>query len=208
MGERDTAAWVLRYARRVAGPWCGPHARAMRLGTSSSWAVIASGVALFVASCDRGPPLQRSCEGRYVDTCDPYEYADAISATFGPTELSPGDPRQAASVHVELGTCGASTPFPPTVQIAAVLGGPGGTLPFDASGADAGGTGDDTRVYQLVSVRAAETTSTSIDVTIDNPLDGRIPANTDLTLRFTPVIGDCEGTPVSIPYRTGARPSL
>ncbi len=178
----------------------------MRLFASSS-AVIATGLALFAASCERSPPLQRSCEGRPVDTCDPYEFAEAVSATFGPTELSPGDPRQSATVRVEIRTCGADTPAAPAVQIAAVIEGPGGTLPFDANGQDAGGTGDDTRIYQLVSVRGTDATTTTIDATIDNPFDGRVPTNSDISLRFTPVIGGCEGGAITIPYRTGARPS-
>ncbi len=164
-------------------------------------------VLLALASCSPGPPLQRSCEGRWVDTCDPYEYAEVAAVTFEPTALSPGDPRQTATVHVELRTCGARTPSTPAVQIAAVVPGAGGTLPFDAQGFDAGGTGDDTRVYQLTDVRASEAGATSIDATISNPFDGRVPATSDITLRFTPVIGGCEGGALSIPYRTGNRPS-
>ncbi len=166
-----------------------------------------SSIVLCLTSCSPGPPLERSCAGRYVDTCDPYEYAEVASATFGPTELSPGDPRMGAMVHVELRTCGATTPQPPEVQIAAVIRGAGGVLPFDASGSDAGGSGDDTRIYQLTSVRASSATATTIDATIDNPFDGRIPANSDITLRLTPVIGLCEGGAITIPYRTGSRPS-
>lgn len=179
----------------------------MKPFASTSRAALATGLALFAASCGRGPPLQRSCEGRPVDLCDPYEYAEAVSATFEPSAISPGDPRDTATVHVELRTCGATTPTAPSVQISAVVGGAGGTLPFDAFGQDAGSTGDDTRIYQLVAVPADEATSTIIDATIDNPFDSRIPTNSDISLRFTPVIGGCEGTPVTIPYRTGSRPS-
>jgi hypothetical protein len=162
---------------------------------------------LALASCSPGPPLQRSCEGRWVDACDPYEYAEIAAVTFEPTALSPGDPRQAAMVHVELRTCGARTPSAPAVQIAAVVAGRGGTLPFDAQGLDAGGTGDDTRVYQLTDVRASEPSATSIDATIANPFDGRVPTSSDISLRFTPIIGRCEGGALTIPYRTGNRPS-
>lgn len=177
--------------------------------TSRSWSspLIATALALVAASCGRGAPLQRSCEGRPVDTCDPYEYAEVVSATFGPTELSPGDPRESAMVRVELRTCGATTPSTPSVQIAAVIEGAGGILPFDADGQDAGSSGDDTRIYQLVSVPGTEATTTVIETTIDNPFDGRVPTNSDISLRFTPVIGGCEGGAFSIPYRTGTRPS-
>lgn len=164
-------------------------------------------ILLALGSCSPGPPLQRSCEGRWVDTCDPYEYAEVAAVTFEPTQLSPGDPRQTAMVHVELRTCGANTPSAPAVQLAAVVAGGGGTLPFDAQGFDAGGTGDDTRVYQLTDVRASESGATIVDATIANPFDGRIPANSDITLRFTPIIGGCEGGALTIPYRTGSRPS-
>lgn len=161
-------------------------------------AALASGVALFACSCGRGPPLQRSCEGRPVDTCDPYEYAEVAAATFGPSGLSPGDPRTSAMVHVELRTCGGSTPAAPAVQIAALVSG------ASSPGLDAGDDG--TRLYQLTAVTAADATSTAIDATIDNPFDTIIPANTDILLRFTPVIGGCEGGALTIPYRTGARP--
>jgi hypothetical protein len=170
-------------------------------------ACVVGGACVASASCSLGPPLERSCAGRYVDTCDPYEYAEVAAATFDPSGLSPGDPRMGATVHVELRTCGATTPATPSVQIAAVITGAGGVLPFDAQGADAGGTGDDTRIYQLTSVSASDPQSTTIDTTIDNPFDGRIPANTDITLRLTPVIGGCEGGAITLPYRTGARPS-
>ncbi|MFN7701786.1 MAG: hypothetical protein ACK6CU_07355 [Deltaproteobacteria bacterium] len=159
-----------------------------------------------LASCSPGPPLQRSCEGRAVDTCDPYEYAEVAAVSFEPMELSPGDPRQSARVRIELRTCGARTPSAPAVQIAAVVAGAGGVLPFDAAGADAGG-GDDTRLYQLAEVRASDAGATTIEATLPNPFDARVPARTDIRLRFTPVLGGCEGGALSIPYRTGNRPS-
>jgi len=139
--------------------------------------------------------------------CDPYEWSEVASVTFEPTRLSPADPRQSATVHVELRSCGASTPVPVDVQIAAVVSGTGGSFPLDASGRDVGPPGDDTRVYQLASVRAGAVDSVVIDATIANPFDARVPTDTDLTLRFTPNVRGCEGTPLSIPYRTGPRPS-
>jgi len=156
--------------------------------------------------CGRAPNLERSCRGEFVVACSPYEWSEVAVATFEPTELSPGDPRQSATVHLELRSCGASTPAPVEVQIAAVVSGAGGAFPLDASGQDAGPPGDGTRVYQLTSVRAGAPADTVIDATIANPFDGRIPVDTDLILRFTPNVRGCEGTALSIPYRTGERP--
>ncbi len=171
-------------------------------------AVLGTLVCLGLASagCDR-PPLERSCGGEVVLACDPYEYAEIVSATLEPTRISPGDPRGFATVRVELRTCGDRVPVAPEVQLAALVSGAGGSFPLDASGRDVGPPGDGTRLYQLASVRAGATTDTVIERTIDNPFDSRIPIDSDITLRFAPVIGGCEGEALEIPYRTGPRPS-
>lgn len=182
----------------------------MRQRLAPHAALLTTGVALALASCGRGPPLERSCEGRLVDTCDPYTYAEVAEASFDPGGLSPGDPRETARVRFTLRTCGANTPSAPSVQIAAVIDGAGGSAPFDAQGVDGGfsGSGDDTRIYQLTSVRASSADATTIEATIENPFDGRVPTSRDIALRFTPVIAGCEGGALTVPYRTGGRPGL
>lgn len=179
----------------------------MSARTAASALLASSFLTCLGGGCSRAPNLERSCRGEYVIACEPYEWSEVASATFEPTRLSPGDPRESATVHVELRGCGASMPAPTEVQIAAVVSEGGGIFPLDALGQDVGPPGDGTRVYQLTSVRAGAVADAVIDVTIDNPFDGRIPAETDLILRFTPVVSGCEGAALTVPYRTGPRPT-
>jgi isoaspartyl peptidase/L-asparaginase-like protein (Ntn-hydrolase superfamily) len=94
------------------------------------------------------------------------------------------------------------------VQIAAIVSAGGSSFPLDAAGRDTGPPADGTRVYQLGAVSATATTDTMIEETLENPFDARIPYNADIQLRFAPVIGGCEGDSLTIPYRTGPRPTL
>lgn len=162
--------------------------------------------ALLGSSCDRSL-FEASCGGEAVLACRPYTYAQVVSASLEPARVSPGDPRIFPTVRVELRTCGDRVPSPPTVQISALVSGAGGTFPLDAAGHDVGPPGDDTRVYQLATVRADAPTDTLLEESIDNPFDGRIPVESDIQLRFAPVIDGCEGDAITIPYRTGPRPT-
>jgi hypothetical protein len=162
---------------------------------------------LGAASCTTPPNFEASCAGEAVLACRPFEYAQVVSASLEPSRISPGDPRQFATVRVTLRTCGDRVPSVPRVQIAALVAGGGGAFPLDAAGRDVGPPGDDTRLYQIGAVTATATTDTTIEQTIENPFDARIPFDSDIQLRFAPVIGGCEGDAISLPYRTGPRPT-
>lgn len=142
-----------------------------------------------------------------MDVCEPYTWAAVTSASLEPTRLAPGDPRVEARVRAELRTCGEFTPAIPEVQIVAISGARDESSPFDASARDAGGSSGGIRVFQLGSVRAHAASDATIDVTIPNPFDGRVPENTELTLRFTPLVAGCEGDAFTVAYRTGSRAS-
>lgn len=146
---------------------------------------------VLLAGCDAGTSFTRSCGGEPVLECDPYEWAVVEEASFEPAEVTIGDPRIRPHVRVTLSTCGERTPVAPTVQIQALLGRTDGGAP--------------TRIVELATVSASSPTSTGIDVMIDNPFTvaGGLPPDTNVTLRFVPVVGGCDGDALEIPYRTG-----
>lgn len=148
-------------------------------------------VVLLLLGCDAGTSFTRSCGGEPVLECDPYEWAVVEEASFEPSAVPIGDPRVRPQVRVTLSTCGERTPAPPMVQIQALLG-----------RTDAGAP---TRIVDLTTVSAPSPTSTRIDVTVDNPFTvaGGLPPDTNVTLRFVPVVGGCDGDALEIPYRTG-----
>lgn len=150
-----------------------------------SLAVLAS----LLFACDPGTNAARSCGGAYVLECRPYEWTSVESASF--TEEVPlGDPRVRPRVQVTLSTCGATTPATPEVQILAIIG-------LDDAG-------NPTRVLPITTVRADSATSTTIDLTIDNPFPlSSVPPDEDILLRFVPVVAGCDGEALEIPYRTG-----
>ena len=134
------------------------------------------------------PPAVRSCRGEAVLECDGYEWAIATAATFSPSMVPITDPRVRPTVTVDLATCGEGTPSAPTVQIAAIFG--------------ANDAGEPGRVVSLGTPRAASASATGREATIDNPLTPPLPPDTDVILRFTPVVAGCDGEPIEIPYRT------
>lgn len=142
---------------------------------------------LALTGCGPSTDLARSCGGERVLECDPYEWSVVLEGTF--TQNVPiGDPTIRVDVTVDLESCGATTPAPIAVHIQALVG-----------------SGDDLRVADVATVRADSTSDTRIETTIGNPftLGGSIPAERDITLRFIPVIGGCEGSAFELPYRTG-----
>jgi hypothetical protein len=147
-------------------------------------------VALALTACDPGTNAGRSCAGERVLECDPYEWSVVSAASFTP-EVPIGDPTVMPRVQVTLETCGGSTPSTPEVLVEALLGQPDGGAPA--------------RVVSVTTVRAASADATTIDVTIENPfsLGGSVPPEEDITLRFIPVVGGCDGEALTIPYRTG-----
>ena len=162
------------------------------VATLTRAAATAAAIALALG-CSAPPPLDppavRSCRGEALLECDAYEWAIATAATLEPSEVPITDPRVRPTVTVDLETCGAITPTAPEVHISAVFGSD------DAGGPD--------RVVLLATVRAASADATHIEMTIDNPFTLSVPRNADVMLRFTPVVGGCDGEPIEIPYRTG-----
>jgi hypothetical protein len=143
-----------------------------------------------LSACDPGTNAVRSCGGARVLECDPYAWSSVTAASFTP-EVPVGDPRVRPQIQVTLETCGATTPAAPEVQIQAIVG-------LDDAG-------NPSRIVQITTVRAASATSTSVDVTIDNPftLGSGLPPDEDILLRFVPVVAGCDGDALEIPYRTG-----
>ncbi len=163
-------------------------------------------LALALASCGteaEGPALERSCRGERVLECDPHEYTAIRSASLTPERLRPLDPAGRATVRVELEAC-EMRPGSAEVQILALF-------PRDpmASG-DAGAEG--VRVVDLgiaVSDDGTNGDATANDGVIEqllgNPFGREIPGDSDITLRFVPVLGGCQGDPIEVPYHTGTR---
>jgi hypothetical protein len=146
---------------------------------------------LLLLGCEPGSNAVLSCAGEAVLECDPYEWAVLEEASLEPSAIPIGDPRVRARVRVRASTCGERTPLPLTVQVQALLGRTDGGPPSS--------------VLELVSVEAPSVGTGTIDVMIDNPftLAGGVPPDTNLSLRFVPVIGGCDGDALEVPYRTG-----
>ncbi len=150
-----------------------------------------------LTACSPSPPaprFTRSCRGEYVDACRPYTYARVTSATLTPSRIRVDDPTMRAQVHVEFERCGMA-PLPLTVQIAAFVPG---------AFAEPDGGSSDGRVFPLTTIGPAASGATSIDVMIDNPFFANaVPADSNITLQFAPIIDDCEGDLFSLDYHTG-----
>jgi len=123
------------------------------------------------------------------------------SASLEPNELPVADFSLTARIRVEVGRC-PMAPAPHAVELVAVV--PDET-PTD------GGTGLPVRITPLLTLRDGEDGDPVegdgiIDVEVANPLIATLPAETDITLRFTPrstAVGGCTGESLEIPYRTG-----
>ena len=158
------------------------------------------------------PPLERSCRGRVVPNCLPFEYSIANEAALEPNGLEVGNPLQEARIRVVLQSCGTDAPTPHRVAVLARAQNQAG-FP-DASTSSA--------VFSLIEVRDDGSTYGDsaekdglIDVTTPNPFaDTEVPAERDIVLRFEPRAppdcssgtcrgGTCRGQPIEIPYRTG-----
>lgn len=144
--------------------------------------------------------MTRSCRGEYVDECRPFTYASISAASLSPERITLRDPSMMAHVHVDFTECGmVLTDRPLTVQISAFVGGTG-----DASIPEPGdGGGSSARVIPLTTVGPPAAGATSIDVMIANPFFANVPADTNITLQFVPVVDGCAGTLFSTTYRTG-----
>lgn len=150
----------------------------------------------------RRTPFERSCAGQYIDGCMPYEYARVLTASFTPERLRPSDSLLPATLHATFQTCGVQTPAPPALQISAVVG--SGSIPVDAR-RDGGSFMSGQRIIQLGTYFNTSSNPLVFDAVVDNPFDATtIPGNTDLVLRFRPLINACEGEGIEMNYRTGA----
>lgn len=153
---------------------------------------------LVLAGCSSvDPPMTRSCRGEYVNECRPYTYARITAATLTPSRITLADPTMSAMVHVELTRCDMA-PLPLYVQLSAFVGATG-----DARIPEPDGGGSSARVIPLTMIGPVDAGATSMDVTIPNPFFTNVPADSDITLQFEPVIDDCGGEVLSIPYHTG-----
>jgi hypothetical protein len=152
--------------------------------------------AIVLASCSSSsndPPMTRSCRGEYVNECRPYTYARITAATLTPDRITLSDPSMRATVHVEFTRCDMA-PLPLFVQIDA--------YDDSAIGEPDGGTSMG-RVIPLTMIGPVPDGATTYDVTIDNPFFANVPVNSMITLQFSPIIDDCQGEMVAVPYHTG-----
>lgn len=181
----------------------------MRLG----WLAMAVALASLVAACgDDAPLLERSCRGKAVPNCLPYEYSVVEDAVLEPSRVEVDHPDMDVHVRVELANCGEDTPRGHIVAITA-------RAETESDLAD-GGTG--TRVFEVLTVRDDGTTFGDdvakdgvIDVTVENPFIGpEVLADKQLLLRFEPrtppecsegVCISCRGEAFEVEYHTGPR---
>lgn len=170
-------------------------------------------VGLALVGCGgEGEPLDRSCRGKAVPNCLPFEFSIVEEATLEPEGLEIGNFDAVARLRIRLLGCGEDTPMPHQVDISAIAQ---STDPFSDAGTS------ESR-FSLITVRDnGETFGDAvardglIDVEIPNPFAGpSVPANTDLLLRFVPSTGSrcsgaictsCTGVPFELMYRTGDR---
>ncbi len=164
-------------------------------------AIVLAPLALSVAcTTPVDPPMTRSCRGEYVEACRPYTYAVVTAGSLTPERITLNDPAMMAHVHVELTACGMA-PSAPRVNVAAIIGGSGdASIPEPGDG----GGSSSARVVELVTVGPPPAGSSVIDVDVANPFFANVPPNSRVTLRFSPVIGDCEGDPATSDYQTGS----
>lgn len=160
---------------------------------------IAGSLALaLLLGCESGPPLERSCGGAEVDLCGPREWADLTSASLDPPELPVADFSVTSHIRVEMATCD-DAPAPHVVDLSVLA-------PVEVAD---GGT--PLRVLNLLTLEDGRDGDAVIgdgiiDVEVTNPFIVGVPAETDVTLRFsarstTP--GGCSSGVTEIPYRTG-----
>ena len=163
-------------------------------------------VALAVlAGCGSSEPLERSCSGKTVPNCLPYELSIIESASLMPDGVTIEDPTENVDVRIQLMHCDMlDRPLEVTIEMRV-------------------GTEEEPRIIDLVTVRDngedgdAAAMDGLIEKTIENPFFGaEIPANSDVFLRFQArapadcsgpmcIGGTCRSDEIEVPYRTGAR---
>lgn len=156
------------------------------------------GLALVLVVGCESTPLEQSCGGAEVDLCGPREWADLTSASLEPAELPVADFSVTAHIRVEMAACDdAPAPHVVDLSVLAPVELPDGGTPL--------------RVMNLLTLEDGRDGDAVlgdgiIDVEVPNPFLATVPAETDLTLRFsvrstTP--GGCSSGAIELPYRTG-----
>ena len=128
---------------------------------------------LSLAACSSSEPFERSCNGKTVPNCLPYELSIIESASLSPEEVTIEDPLMMVDVRVQLMRCEMlDRAHEVTIEMRA-------------------GTEEMPRILDLVTVRDdgmdgdAVAMDGLIEKTIENPFFGaEIPANSDVFLRF------------------------
>ncbi len=160
---------------------------------------------LMVASCGEDDDFARSCRGKAVPNCLPYEVAILESASLTPAAVPVGDPTARVDIRVELSRCEAfERNHEVTLQIRTLDESP--------------------RIFDLVTVRddgrEGDTAAGDglIEKNLENPFFGpEIPADADVVLRWQAraprdcssgscVGGTCRSEILETPYHTGPRP--
>lgn len=161
-------------------------------------------VLVCLAACGSSEPFERSCNGKAVTNCLPYELSILESASV--TEMvTIEDPEQMVDVRVQIMRCDMlDRAHEVTIEMRV-------------------GTEEEPRIIDLVTVRDngedGDVTARDgvIEQTIENPFFGaEIPANSDVFLRFQArapsdcssgmcIGGTCRSETLEVPYRTGPR---
>ena len=158
-----------------------------------------------LAACGSSEPFERSCNGKAVPNCLPYELSILESATLEPSMVTIEDPTERVDVRIQLMRCEMlDRAHEVTIEMRA-------------------GTEEMPRILDLVTVRDdgmdgdVEARDGLIEKTIENPFFGaEIPANRDVFLRFQArapadcssgmcIGGTCRSETLEVPYRTGMR---
>jgi hypothetical protein len=153
---------------------------------------------VLLVGCESGPPFERSCGGAEVDLCGPREWADLSNASLEPPELPVADFSLTSHIRVELAACD-DAPAPHVVELSVLA-------PVEVDGG-----GAPLRVMNLLTLEDgrdgdAVAGDGIIDVEVSNPFLATVPAETDVTLRFSArstTLGGCTSGVIELPYRTG-----
>ena len=168
-----------------------------------AWSLVVLLASLTAMGCTLAPDFERSCNGEYIDACQPYEYTQVVTASLEPQRISPGDNLGVATVRATFRNCGERAPAPAALQITAVISRGGTSVPFDVQ-SDGGATGSGERIVPLGTYRNTSSDPLVFIATIENPFgEVSIPGNADITLRYRSIIGVCEGDGIESAYRTG-----
>lgn len=166
-----------------------------------AWILVAS----LSFACSSSEPFERSCNGKTVPNCLPYELSIIESASLSPEEVTIEDPAMMVDLRIQLMRCEMlDRAHEVTIEMRA-------------------GSEESPRILDLVTVRDdgmdgdAAAMDGLIEKTIENPFFGaEIPSNSEVFLRFQArapadcsgamcIGGTCRSETLEVPYRTGPR---